>query len=638
MEKSAASSHESHASLALSPLHVWALSFGGIIGWGSFIMPGTMFLPNAGPMGTVIAMFLAGLVMLIIGANFCAVGAKYPDNGGIFSYTKNILGHDHAFFAAWALGLAYLSLIWANATAFSLLARYLFGDVLQWGFHYRIAGYDVFGGEVLLTMMVIAFFWLLSRHGGAWARNLHAVLAAGLFAIVLVLFAVLWPQTDPSSLISPAFHPNFPPEMQVLSMFMLAPWMFVGFEAVTHSAEDFSFPVKKLYPTIVWAVLAGVLTYSLLTCMAALAVPAPYGSWVHYVGDLANLRGVLSLPTFHSVWSAVGITGVWCLGVAIVCALATSLLGFYRAASHLIASMAQDSLLPEKFGQRDAHGIPQNALTLIMAISLIAPFLGRTSISWLTDVTTIGASIAYGYVSLASYRLARDSDNRLRKTTGMVGVAVSVFFFFCPILPNFLLGSSLTSESYVLLAIWSIGGFFYYWYVFKHDRRERFGKSTAMCIMVLFMAFFSTAMWVRQATEELIENTLGAENAVAAATLTKHSMIQMGLIMLILFLMSNLFTTMREREKKLAGKILQAEEVSRAKTAFLSNMSHDIRTPMNAIIGYIELSKKTRSACDDCTREKCDKAVPKKLQDFMDKIEVASGQLLSIINLSLIHI
>ena len=131
---------------SLSPLNVWALSFGGIIGWGAFVMPGTVFLPNAGPLGIILAMLLGGMIMLIIGANFCYMAEKFRDNGGSFIYTRNVLGADHAFLAAWSLGLAYLSLIWANATAFVLITRYLFGNVLQVGFSYKVAGYSRYGG------------------------------------------------------------------------------------------------------------------------------------------------------------------------------------------------------------------------------------------------------------------------------------------------------------------------------------------------------------------------------------------------------------------------------------------------------------------------------------------------------------
>ena len=39
----------------LNPINVWAIAFGCIIGWGSFINPGKKFLPNSGVAGTAIA-------------------------------------------------------------------------------------------------------------------------------------------------------------------------------------------------------------------------------------------------------------------------------------------------------------------------------------------------------------------------------------------------------------------------------------------------------------------------------------------------------------------------------------------------------------------------------------------------------
>lgn len=39
----------------LSVLDVWAMAFGCMVGWGTFVMSGTTFLPVAGPAGTVIA-------------------------------------------------------------------------------------------------------------------------------------------------------------------------------------------------------------------------------------------------------------------------------------------------------------------------------------------------------------------------------------------------------------------------------------------------------------------------------------------------------------------------------------------------------------------------------------------------------
>ena len=54
----------------LNPLNVWALAFGCIIGWGSFVNPGKKFLPNSGPAGTAIAMVLGALIMIVIAMSY----------------------------------------------------------------------------------------------------------------------------------------------------------------------------------------------------------------------------------------------------------------------------------------------------------------------------------------------------------------------------------------------------------------------------------------------------------------------------------------------------------------------------------------------------------------------------------------
>ena len=89
---------------------------------------------------------------------------------------------------------------------------------------------------------------------------------------------------------------------------------------------------------------------------------------------------------------------------------------------------------------------------------------------------------------------------------------------------------------------------------------------------------------------------------------------------------------LQNQQQELIAAKIRAEESSKAKTTFLANMSHDIRTPMNAIIGYVGLAKSLRSQCDTCKREKCDDEVPKKLGDFLNKIGNSSQHLLSLIN------
>lgn len=76
---------------------------------------------------------------------------------------------------------------------------------------------------------------------------------------------------------------------------------------------------------------------------------------------------------------------------------------------------------------------------------------------------------------------------------------------------------------------------------------------------------------------------------------------------------------LHESQEKLQKALEEAEYANRSKTAFLNNMSHDIRTPMNAIIGFTSLSE---IHIDD-------RALVK---DYLGKIMVSSRHLLSLIN------
>ena len=62
----------------LAPKDVWGISFGCMVGWGVFAMPGNTFLPVAGPLGTAIAMAVSVVIMLVIGSNFFYLMRGFP--------------------------------------------------------------------------------------------------------------------------------------------------------------------------------------------------------------------------------------------------------------------------------------------------------------------------------------------------------------------------------------------------------------------------------------------------------------------------------------------------------------------------------------------------------------------------------
>lgn len=75
----------------------------------------------------------------------------------------------------------------------------------------------------------------------------------------------------------------------------------------------------------------------------------------------------------------------------------------------------------------------------------------------------------------------------------------------------------------------------------------------------------------------------------------------------------------QELNAKLQVAVENAESANRAKSTFLFNMSHDIRTPMNAIIGYADLASRH---LDDSA----------KLENYMENIQVCGQNLLMLLN------
>ena len=78
-------------------------------------------------------------------------------------------------------------------------------------------------------------------------------------------------------------------------------------------------------------------------------------------------------------------------------------------------------------------------------------------------------------------------------------------------------------------------------------------------------------------------------------------------------------TEQMERQNLLKSALQQAQNANIARNTFLFNMSHDIRTPLNAIIGYTELARSHKTE-------------PDKIDYYMNKIHISGEQLLAIVN------
>lgn len=464
----------------LSPMHVWAIAFGCVIGWGSFINPGKKFLPTSGVAGTAIAMALGALVMIIIAFSYAYMVPKYPKAGGEFTFTKNCFGKNLAFICGWFLVVAYLTNVPMNSTAIGLIVDGIDGsaDILKFGFHYTVAGFDIYMGEMMLASAILILFGILNILGVQKAGFVQTVLSSLLVVCVFTLFVSalvsakakginmqpIWGFDKEAAIEAGATTANINEFAHVgssgimgaiLATFAIAPWAYVGFDAIPQAAEEFNFSFKKVSFIMIIAILFGCFVYISNNTVAAAALEnwpdrVMAGDWVVLIAAEELLGGF----------------GKVLIGLGVSCAVLSGIMGFYLASSRLMYSMSRDGYLPEWFGHIDEkYGTPKNAMVFCMLVSLSGPILGREALGWFVDMSAIGASIGYFFTSASTLITSKkygDATPGL-KFFAIMGVIFSSVFIILQLIPIPGLESvHFGKESYIMLVIWIAVGVIFY--------------------------------------------------------------------------------------------------------------------------------------------------------------------------------
>lgn len=471
----------------LTPMHVWAIAFGCIIGWGSFVNPGKKFLPNSGVAGTAIAMALGAMVMIIIAFSYAYMIPKHPKAGGEFTFTKECFGKNTAFVCGWFLVAAYLTNVPMNSTAIGLIVDGLDGsaDILKFGFHYSIAGFEIYFGEMIFAMSILVLFAVLNILGVKKAGFIQTLLSGMLVGSVAVLAVAallsdetrvvnmepIWGFDKIAAMAAGAVSENINEFAHtgssgilsaILATFAIAPWAYVGFDTIPQAAEEFRFSYKKVIGIMVIAILFGCFVYTANNTVAAAALEnwperVMAGEWVLLVAAEEML----------------GLFGKVLIGVAVSSAVLSGIMGFYLASSRLLYSMAKDSYLPKVFAQIDPkYGTPRNAIIFCMIISLSGPVLGREALGWFVDMSAIGASMGFFFTCASALRkMKADRDgNGFLKTMAAAGVAFSAVFMVLQLVPiPGLSGVHFGRESYLMLLVWIVLGV-----LFFHQKKKQY--------------------------------------------------------------------------------------------------------------------------------------------------------------------
>ena len=518
----------------LSPAGAWAFSIGTSIGWGSLVITGSTYLAEAGPMGSVLGMLVGLAIMLVVARSYHYLMDLHPGPGGVYAYARDVFGYDHGVLVAWFLSLIYAAILWANATSLPLFARYFLGDLFRFGALYQLFGYDVYLGEVLLSVCALLLAGLFCQTRKRGISNAMIAMAV-LFSIgITVCFAVAMLSRDASQFrFDPAFVPDSDALSQVLHVACMSSWAFIGFESISHSSGEFTFSTDKSFRVLVVALVSTTALYIFVTLLSVTAYPAQYHGWLEYIQDLGSTQGIEGIPAFFAARYYLGSAGVGMLMLALLALILSSLVGNIVALSRLLFALGQDHVIPGGLDELNERAIPAKAIRLIIAVSIFVPLLGRTAIGWIVDVTTLGATFVYGFVSVCAYREGQRRHNAHERLTGAVGTVLMALIGAYLMLPSLLSGGNMATESYFLFTVWALLGFLFFRHLLLHDDERRFGQSIVSWVALLALVLFASLAWMGETTGdatgkamESVHEYFGGESATVLAEADEEYMRQ----------------------------------------------------------------------------------------------------------------
>lgn len=452
----------------LSRLDVWAIAFGCTIGWSAFLLPGSTFLPVAGPLGTLISIAVSVAIMLVIGASFSYLMRNRPGTGGVYAYTRDAFGRRHAFICAWFLSLSYLTILFMNATSLFLAIRLVFGEQLQSGYaSYTIAGNRIFTGEVGASIIALAVVGLLFINAKPFLQRFQTILAFVLLVCVVIVGAVCLPHLNLEGLHDAFGIQGSSRPFAVFSIVMLSPWAFAGFEVISLETVHFRFKAHWSRWIIMISILMGGLFYLCLTFIGVSAVPDGYATWQAYIADLGQHEGLTAIPTFYAASAIMGKAGLILMVIAALAAILTGMIAAYRATLRVLSTMTEDRLLSEKFANTT------NSIIFIMAVAILISIFGRSLLDSFTELASFGAVIGFGYTTASAWRIAKRNGERPYIWLGAAGTVLSAVFAIVRLIPRFTVVEIMGPKALLMLAIWCALGLLFYLFTARRRNKDR---------------------------------------------------------------------------------------------------------------------------------------------------------------------
>lgn len=430
---------------------VLALSFGAMIGWGWVVMSG-FWVVSAGSVGAVIAFLVGGGIILLVGLTYAELASAMPVAGGEHVYSKRAMGSTISFICTWSILFGYVSVISFEAVALPTVLEYLFPN-LNHGYLWTILDWDVHFTWVIIGIIGALLVTLINVFGVKAAAKLQLLVTSMILISGFILFfgaAKNGQLTNIQPLISNQMS-------GFLSVLVMVPFMFVGFDVIPQAAQEINIPFKKIGQTILISIVMAILWYVLIILAVSLGINQQAISNSELpAADAAKL--LFSSNAMGNLIVVAGIGG-----------LLTSWNAFLIGGSRAIFAMSEMGQLPKFLSDlHPRYNTPYKAILLIGALSMIAPFFGRPALLWLVNAGGLGISLAYILVTLSFLvlRYREPNMNRPFKVRYWRVVGFVAFFLSLGLARLYFPGSPaalLWPYEWSIIFIWIILGLIFSW-------------------------------------------------------------------------------------------------------------------------------------------------------------------------------
>jgi amino acid transporter len=413
----------------LNKWEIFALAFGAMIGWSWVILSGD-WIRTAGTLGAILAFVIGGLLVLLVGLTYAELTVAMPKCGGEHVFSMRAIGTAGSFVCTWSIIIAYIGVAAFEACAFPTVIQYVFPGFMK-GYLYTVAGFDVYASWMVTGLVLAVIITVINYIGIKPAAIFNTILTVVIAAVGIALVAGSAVNGDAQTA-EPLFDNGF---KGILSVAVMTPFMFVGFDVIPQAAEEINVPHKKIGGILLLSIIMAITFYVLIILAVSLIMTKPDLEASSLATADAMKKAFFNSDAAAKVLIIGGMAGI-----------ITSWNSFFVGGSRALYAMAESKMLPQFLGKlHPKYKTPTNAVLLIGALCFVAPFFGRRMLVWLVDAGSAATVIAYLLVA-ASFLILRKNEPEMERPykvrfgglVGILAVAMSIFMvvLYIPGMPS----------------------------------------------------------------------------------------------------------------------------------------------------------------------------------------------------------